>query len=433
MKRARFRIISIIILAVFISVFIQGCKLTDDKESTLYGLTVVMSSKNVDLTVYDFSQSFYSNQYYQYLMFGLIQPDQYCDMIIDDLSNFMYILNAAYDADVDLTDEEREEIDNTIDQQLEQLLAGYDEKVPEGTENVREEAIKLFEEDLKNDGLNYVSFMELAIKNLYMYHTANKYYKQLSEEISTSEEEVLAYVSEQTEVQKDNTILDFSEALNSFIYEGGAFPVYIPEDCFSVNHIYLAFEVLPSDDDSVSYDTESRSEDEESLEALFPETDGFEGFMELETEYGEDPGMDDVSCREYGYIIHPSMDEDYFAGFVYAAMNLHDGEWVPSDDADYELPELTFFKLKDETDVVKVMTESGVHYIIVNKEYKTGVVSYEKGDKIWESWKNAVNSKSLDARFEELYAEWKIMYPIEINMDEINKRFIETGEEENKA
>ena len=65
-----------------------------------------MSSKNVDLTVYDFSQSFYSNQYYQYLMFGLIQPDQYCDMIIDDLSNFMYILNAAYDADVDLTEEE---------------------------------------------------------------------------------------------------------------------------------------------------------------------------------------------------------------------------------------------------------------------------------------------------------------------------------------
>ena len=432
MKKRLLRSTAILILLAVSALAIQGCKLKEE-ENKLYGLTVVMSSKNVDMTVYDFSQSYYSNQYYQYLMFGLIQPDQYCDMIIDDLSNFMYILNAAYDADVDLTSEEREELDKTIADQLEQLLAGYDEKVPAGTENVREEALKLFEQDLFQDGLDYPSFMELATKNLYMYHIANKYYNQLAEEIAVTDDEVFAYISQQYETQKENTVTDFADALSGFIYDGTAFPVYVPEDCFSVNHIYLAFETLPSDDDSVLYDAESRTEDEATIESRFPDVAGFDGFMELETEYGEDPGMDDEGYREYGYIIHPSMDEDYFAGFVYAAMNLHDGEWVPSEDADYELPELTFFELKDGTDVVKVKTESGVHYIIVNKEFKKGSVRYEKGDKVWESWKDAVNNNNLDEKFDALYNEWMLLYPIDVNMDEINKRFLQTDENTNQG
>lgn len=429
MKKPLIRILAVLMTVLLSSAVMHGCKLTKDEDS-LFGLKVIMSSKNVDMTVYDFSQSFYSNQYYQYYAFGLIQPDQYCDMIIDDLSNFIYILNAAYDADVDLTDEERAEIDASIETQLEQLLAGYDEKVPEGTENVREEAKKLLEEDLKKDGLNLTAFIELATKNLYMYSTANKYYTQLVSEISVTDDEVLAYINEQTEAEKDNTVADFTDTVGNFNYESGAYPVYVPEDCFSVNHIYLAFETLPSEDDSVIYDTESRTEDEAKLEALFPDTADFDAFMELETEYGEDPGMDNEGYRESGYIVHPSMDEDYFQGFVYAAMNLHDGEWVPGEDADYELPELSFFELKDQTRIVKVKTESGVHYIIINKEFKQGNVEYEKGDKIWESWKSAVSDKKLDAYFDELYDEWQKLYPIEIDMDEINSRFVNTGDDQ---
>ena len=419
-KKGFSRLLLLVFAVVLTALSASSCKLTDDDK--LYGLDVVMSSKNVDMTLYDFSQSYYNGQYYQYLLYGFIDPEQYCDMIIDDLSSFMCMLNAAYDSGLELTEEELQEIHSNIDTQYEQLLESYKADVAEGTENVREEEEKLLAAELKKEGMDITSFLELAIKNLCMYKIANTYYENLNNSVEVENDEVLGFVEEQIEQLRGSTVSEFVSMISDYNAGSGAYPAYVPDDCFSVNHIYLAFTTASADDGSIQYDPESRSEDEAKLEALFPETAGFDEFMELETEYGEDPGMDQDTYRDSGYVVHGSLDKEYFAGFVYASMNLYLGEWTPQD-PDYELPTLAYFDLEDGTRIVKVKTESGVHYIIINKEYSKGEVPYEIGDAKWESWKSSVLNTKLDKLYDELNEKWQNDYPIEIDREKINKYF----------
>lgn len=432
MKKRIITFIAILLIAVMP---LSACKLTDDggleplptetEEDVLSGMTVVMSSKNVDITLYDFGQSYRNDSYYQYVLMGYISQEDFCDMIVADFSNFMYILNAAYDDGFELTQDERDEIEESINTQVEQILSNYESQVPEGTEDIRSAEIELLNNELKSEGMDFASLIELAVKNLCMYKIADKYYSSITESVDVTDEEVEDYIHEAFMDQRTESVIDFSTILDDYNSGNGPSPVYIPYDCFSVNHIYIGFE--RSDDstgDVVEYDNTSRRETEAEIEALLPETADYEAFMELESQYGEDPGMDDEAFRENGYLIHADMDSYYYAGFVYAAMNLHDGSWTPAEDADYEIPELEFFELKDGTGVVKTATRSGIHYIIVNKEYSKGRIEYEHGDARWESWKDAAKSDKLEKHLSELSNEWKEKYPISIDRDTINKRFI---------
>lgn len=422
-----FYIILVVLMAALLA--FSGCKKDQPEDGSaadadLPGMQVVMSSKNVDLTVYDFAQSYNSNEYYQYVGYGLISKEQYRDMIINELTNMIYLVNAAYDAGVELTDEEREQVEETINSQIEQILQSYMAKVPESASDKRAEAIKLLNADMENEGINYVALVELATKNLCMRMVASKYYTDLSDSVVVTDEDVEEYVKAQKSAQTGAAFEDISEALTNYFNGSGPYPVVFPDDCFSVNHIYLAFSKVKLTDDKETYDRNSKKEKEQQIEELLADTDDFDGFMDIVKYHGEDPGMSYDSFRENGYLIHPSMDKSYFPGFVYAAMNLHDGEWTPEPDAGYALPELTYFTLKDGTKVVKVYTESGVHYIIVNKEYSKGEVSYEKGDSFWNSWKEAVHSDKMDEMLEELNEQWVEAYPIEINYDLINEKFV---------
>ena len=125
MKKNVFRLLIIALAVILASSLFASCKLTEDEEEpeVLPGLTVVMTSKNVDITLYDFGQSYRSNDYYQYVTYGLIGAEDYCNYVIEDLSTFMYILNAAYDDGFELTADEYAEITDSINQQLE--LLGY--------------------------------------------------------------------------------------------------------------------------------------------------------------------------------------------------------------------------------------------------------------------------------------------------------------------
>lgn len=435
----------LIILAVTFAACSFACKLTDDDTPTNtvkpaetnnggavkpavndgHGLKVVLSTKNVDLTFYDFSQSYYNSQYYFYYAYGIFTAEQFYNSVLDEVKSFLYIVNAAYDAGIELTSEENEEIRARIDTQLEEVLKNYEEKVPEGTEDVRAEAIKLLENDIAEEGIDYNAFIELAIKNLGMNMIANKYYTRLADEIEISDDDVLAYINDNMSAAQSMSMSDFADALGEFNSGSGGFPVYIPKDCFTVNHIFMAFETDTESGETVVYDTESRSEDEAALEAKFQTVEGFDGFMTLVDEFGEDPGMEaGTGYRESGYVIHPDLDQQYYEGFVYAAMNLHDGSWYPSEDSDYELPELSYFELKDGKRIVKVKTASGVHYITVNQEFTKGSVPYEVGDQYWESWKSNAASLKLEDRFSELLESWKELYPIEIDTATLEAAFL---------
>ena len=455
----RFRIIAAILTLVFAASMIYGCKLTtDEPENTdepvstatadaspipddyiIPAETVVMKCNDVDITLYDFGQSYYGSQYFQYMMYGMIDPDQYCDMICDELSSVLYMFNEAKKNGIALTDEELSEIDVLIDEHIEQVLKQYEERVEGDTADKSAEARKLLETDLANDGLDYNKFLKLAKNNIVMSKTVEKYYNSLSDAIEISDEDVIKHIEEKRTTDLEATMLDFMTALSAYNEGNGECPAFIPDDCFSVNHIYMAFETKNTDEGGVEYLTDSRKDDEEKLESLFPETDGFDAFMELEKEYGEDPGMDNEIYVENGYLIHSDLVNSYFHGFVYAAMNLHEGSWeTPVDpEATQEPdttplpdPELKFFTLKDGTKIVKVYTESAVHYIIVNKEYKKGPVDYEKGDEKWASWRSSLSDAKLTEQFETLTAQWKEDYTIDINKDIIKAKYAPKQEAE---
>ena len=114
------RLLSVLLAVIMAAAVFASCKLTEDEPAAtdepavsaapvdlegVDGKTVIMSSKHVDMTMYDFGQEFYSNRYYQYFLYGAMTADQYCDTIIEEVSNFVAILNAAEEAGVTLTEE----------------------------------------------------------------------------------------------------------------------------------------------------------------------------------------------------------------------------------------------------------------------------------------------------------------------------------------
>ena len=466
MKKQSYAIIAIL-MAMILAVFtIGGCKLTDESEApnntsapvstdaaaptqnddpnvtdepdatdepnytpwpenvTYTGSSVVMRCDDVELNMYDFGQGFYNSQYIQYYMYGMMQPDQYCSMVIDELSTLIYLVSEAKANGLELTEDELIEIDSTIDEHVVQLLKSYEEQVADDVADKAAQAKADFESDLAEDDLDFDSFITLAKNNLKLHTLAEKYYNTLLESVKASDDEVTAYIRDNIDAAKELSMLDFSDQMNAYFEGSGPYPLYIIDDCFSVNHIYLAFE---TSEDGTEYLTESRKEDEAAVEAKLPELEDFNAFMEYEKTIGEDPGMDEGSPYvENGYLIHPDLIDSYFTGFVYAAMNLHEGVWrAPVDAQSTPAPdqELTYFELKDGEKVVKVCTESGVHYIIVNKEYKRGDVEYEIGDEIWESWRTAASEEAMNGLYEQLINEWHEKYTIDVDRATIMAKY----------
>lgn len=407
---------------------------TEPQTQKTQGNPVVISSPNLDYTLYDFRQAYYSNQYYMYMMYGMISDQEYFDMVVEDASTFMYVYNAAVSEGVELNEEELADFNERFDSQIEGVISQYandvEEEITDEAER-RAAAIELLNKDLAEDGLDYDTFLSLARSNMLMYAVADKYYDRISNEVEITDAEVTAYISDRLGEASDMTMASFKEAYEAYSSGQGYFPVYVPDDCFSVDHILLQFETEADGSGGIIYKTESTAEKEAELEAKLAGAADFEAFMELEVEYGEDPGMDEEGFRENGYLIHGDFDNMYYTGFVYAAMNLKNGSWTPSPNPDtgetYDLPELKYFTLKDGTKVVKVNTEPGVHYIIINKTYTKGAVEYEKGDAHWMSWTEGAKAKKFEEQYDTLRAEWEEKFPLTVHTEVFINEFVATA------
>ena len=229
-KKRSFGLVALILIVILAAAVFPACKLEGGDQSSvatdppvptidpadLAGTKVVMSSKHFDITLYDFGQAYYNSQYFQYLMYGLFTPDQYCDAVIGELTNYLYILNAAADDGVELTDEEKAEIDSTISEQLEMLLLRYEENLPEGTADKRAEAKANLEKDLAEDGIDYDSFLELAKNNMIMSKLANKYYEKIKDSIEISDEEIEKYVQDHRISDSGLTVSEFVEKISNY-------------------------------------------------------------------------------------------------------------------------------------------------------------------------------------------------------------------------
>ncbi len=428
------RIVALLLLTSLLCCAFASCK--DKNKNDREANPVVMRTEDVEITLYDFRQSFYGSQYYQYYYYGMMTAEAYCNAIIDEVSAFMYVYNAAIDAGIELTAEEEATFDEEFNTQLDSVISQYESNVDESITDAAEkraEAIKLLEADLSADGFTYEDFVTYSRNNLHMYKVADKYYNTLRDAVVTPDDDVQAYVDAQVEASSELTITTFNETLGTYNDGDGPAPVYVPDDCFSVNHILLLFKTETDESGDTVYLTDSRVSDELEVEALLPTVSGIDGFMGIETTYGDDPGMDSDVYVENGYLVHADLEDTYYKGFVYAAMNLYYGEWFPELPADsdepYIAPELEYFTLADGTRIVKVATEMGIHYIIVNKIYTRGVVDYEIGDAAWESWRDYVGDEAFNTQYSALYEQWKTTYTIEVFKEKFWSEFVpETAE-----
>lgn len=431
-KYPRLGIVALLLAVIMAAAAFSACKLDngDDPEPTeapapteagIPAATVILTSKHVEMTLYDFGQQYYNSQYLQYYMYGMMSSDDFFEAVKNELSSFAYLINAAVDDGIELTEEELEEVETTTEKQLEDLLEDYKSGLGDDVEDKDAEARAKLNEVLAEDGLDLDTFMSLAKENMRKFKLASKYYEKIKSSVEIKDADVLDYIEKAKTQIEEMTMSDFVYMMDEYNEGNTSFPVYIKEDCFSVNHIFVNFS---------SRTEEERDEKMKKIEERLPEAADFDAFMELETEFGEDPGMDSEAYRANGYVIHPDLESDYFPGFVYAAMNLHDGEWEttletdPDTGEEFVPPELTFFELKDGTRVVKAATGSGMHYIIVNKEYKKGPVEYEKGDDNWNDWSEDAVVDKLDEIYDVLNEEWKTKYPLTINEELIKTKYL---------
>ena len=64
--------------------------------------------------------------------------------------------------------------------------------------------------------------------------------------------------------------------------------------------------------------------------------------------------------------------------------------------------------------MIKFESDDGIHYLILNKVFKRGIISYEQGDDIWniayaEAYKIAIDN-AFDAKCEEWVEKTKVTY-----------------------
>ena len=455
--RVAARAAAILLSVVMMLMFAAGCKPAGNEEPSATnganateaapdgdgtakteGNPVVISSPALDFTLYDFRSAYYGSQDYMYMMYGMIMPEDYFNSVVNNCTEYLCVYNAAVESGITLADDDEAEINESFDEQLEgiisQYMNGVDSAVTDEAER-RSQAIALLNNDLSADGLDYDTFTALAKNNLRVNKILDKYFDVLHDQISVSDTEVGDYIAKQMESADKMTMDDFRSSYEAYSMGQGFFPVYVPDECFSVNHILLMYQTSSDESGSVVYDKESTKQAEAEIEGKLSQTADFDAFMELEVKYGEDPGMDEEGFRENGYLIHGDFDYTYYEGFVYAAMNLYYGSWTPSPNPStgsvYELPELKYFTLKDGTVVVKVATEPGVHYIIVNKTFTRGQLPYELGDRYWMSWSEAVKEEKFNDMYSDLMEGWKSKYNVTVYTDVFKAEFVapENGED----
>ena len=122
------RLVSFLLVLTFIAALAvsAGCSL-DEKEpeateepvsteqpsqttTKTEGNPIVIESPALDFTLYDFRQAYYSNQNYMYMMYGMLSPADYFDIVVDDAKNFLYVYNAAVENGVELDSDELLEV-----------------------------------------------------------------------------------------------------------------------------------------------------------------------------------------------------------------------------------------------------------------------------------------------------------------------------------
>lgn len=389
----------ILLLALAMSLGVLcSCKVKEETNP------VIMTVDNFELTKFDFNMSYANHQYYYHYVYGAISADEFFNRVMKDLTRFAVAVNRAHKLGITLTESEEAEIMKEVQEQCDHVYEQYLERVVSsitGEEEIKAEVYRLYELDMGFSFDEYRIMYENTVRNSKMAH---KLYEQVVADVTPDESLVLKYMQNQVLNQSQMSFGEFADKYKSFISDNGDVPFFVPDNCFTVNRLFLAYNNVGSDSEP-EYDDSMAALKAEDIDSLLTLGISFDDFNKLILSMGDDAAMKNDTCLDWGYLVHKSLEKSYDDGFVYAAMQLSGDSFKPSN-ADAELPKLTYFDTTDNKQIVKFYTETGINYLMINRKFIKGNMQYERGDEVWNLAYEGAYQIECDNVYDKVYESW---------------------------
>ncbi len=397
-----------VVMAVIMIASLTACVSSYNSNPIVAKVGNVKLDLNQYLTLYNNTDT-NSNMYYAYMQYGLIDREQYANYMLDELVNYGVQLDQLEKQNITLTEEGEAKLQQDIEDKIREYCnTTYASKIDSSItdEEAKYQAeLELLKADLANSKMTFDEYRKNLEDSLRQTARLERLHDLAVEGVSASNDDVVKYFEENAKT--DTTVAAFKSGFDSFVVRTSeTLPFFMPHpekaveddpetadkneakeadpygEFFSVYHTLLQFKTSAGDDvkDLAQYaadDADFVSKMEE-FETLIPTLDRA-GFLEkcFDKDTDEDPGMLQPAYQYFGYIMQQELIDSYYPGFGYAAMKLMFGdEWEPAEANDEAKEQvnpdsteyaLKYFTLTDGTQVVKVFTKAGAHYIILNE------------------------------------------------------------------
>lgn len=390
---------------------------------------VVIRAGETTITRLYFSDAYSNNAHREEYAEGSISDEEYFELIVSDLTRLAVTVEAARNSGLTLSDDEKQLIDSNARWYLDSLLYSYyptPGPEPISSEKKHEYALNALNASLRKSGYTSDDYVDYYSARREYELLSSKFYDYVTENVVLDTSDIEAFIEQKAEEQSSMSIVDFAARYDSFRMGLADLPLYSPEDCFSVNYIFIEYSGSDDANGGAIYDSAPAADREEQLDTLLSENISMARFNELIGEFGDDPDMGTETGIEWGMLVSPGILERYPEEFGYAAMNLMYDGWTPDTaQAGGRFPRLTFFSLADGERVAKVAAESGIYYIVVNKSFKRGVLEYEYGGEVWNAAYEAAYRVECDAAFDKAYSDAMARTEVEVFYNRFKSEYMD--------
>lgn len=402
-----------IVMALVLSASLFGCVNSYNTNPIVAKVGGVKLDFNRFYTLYTNSDSS-TNPYYSYMQYGAMSKEDYADAIIEQLVAYGVQLDQVNVQNITLDEEEEAKLQQDVEDYIKDAaVSSYSKDLDASItdEAAKAEAcIAKLKEELANNNRKYEDYRKDIENSLRESALVQKLRDVNIGEVTVTNDDVKAYIEENTDEKA--TVSTFRSAWQSFVARNtdGA-PLFMPhperavEDdpetadkdetveaddanaFFTVQHLLMKFTTEASGDDAK--DLPAYAEKDQNLKAKMESFEGEIGSLTAEQflekchdkELCDDPGMLHPAYQYFGYLMQTQLIDSYYEGFGLAAMKLmygHDWEAPKKDNdttstvatedpnAEDDSADIEYFTLADGTEIAKVFTNAGVHYIIVN-------------------------------------------------------------------
>ena len=410
MKKARMPLIAmLLVLAALTAVFCTSCESYDEMNP------VILKLGDMTLTKFYFDSLYATNDDYYKMSQGAISMSDYFDSIVEDVGRYAVTLKTARDRGFTLSDEEQAKIEQDYESQWEHIRQIFREKVNSSITDeaeIESEIERLFEIDTGYTSEVYRESLKLTLADREL---VRKLFEDLTKDIEPTEKQVRKYIELKVNSESQAGFATFAQRFNAYAEGTGDPFLFIPAECFTVDQFMID-----------TTDTTASAARISTMDEKLDSGLSSQQFMEsVASDENDDENMRDEKHRDLGYLMHDSMKSSYSIEFYYAAYRASGKKVAPGVEI-MSAPDLQLFTTTDNKLIARVAEESCVRYVILNRRYVKGNVSYKIGDDIWnygyEGAKAEIRQKNFDQQADEWYA--KDGRKIRWYLDRIKKKYV---------